>query len=124
MSVGIYNILNSEAVAKMFNTSITCVQQPNNRYHKYYLGNGLFVRSEIEELKYRDEAEEWFKAEIGLFIEYLNKVEHISYSDIARRSNSAIPTVNALRVSVKMGVRILVKFRAYVKAFENYYKGE
>lgn len=123
MSVGIYNTINSEAVAKMSDASIRSVQNPNNRCHKYYLGNGLFVRSEIEELKYQDEAEEWFKAEIGLFIEYLNKVEHISYSDIARKSNSAIPSVSALKVSIKMGARILVKFRAYIKAFENYYKG-
>jgi len=123
MSCNPHNVIRAEIVANMFGSSITCVQQPNNRYHKYYLGKGLFVRSEIEELKYRDEAEAWFRAEIGLFIEYLNKIKHISYSDIARKiGTTAISSIAFLRIGVKMGAKILVKYRKYLVFFDTYYR--
>ena len=122
MSVNTHNVIRADAVADITNHSLRYTVNPNSPINKCYLGMGMFDRVKVEEFMYEAEAEEWFRAEIGLFVEYLNKIVGISYSEIARRiGTTAISTITALRMTQKMGAKILVKFRAYLYGYDRYY---
>jgi len=116
------NILTTEQVASMFNAKAKTIINKNSDLHKFYLGNNLFVRDKIEDLKYEYESKEWFCKEISLFIEFLNKLDGISYEKIAKKARLSCNVVATHRLGQKACAKILVAWKSYVKDFETYYR--
>ena len=104
---------------------ITGLVQPesinNKLLHPAYLGNGYFDKEKLDFILDYAKEKDWFVKQIELFVEYLNKIELISYSDIARKINMSINVINSLRFGYETAIKILVKFRNYTYAFDEYY---
>ena len=123
LDISPHNVIDASEVAIMFNTTKECVAHPKSRYRHCYLGNSIFIRNEIEEIRYTDSMNEWFKAEMGLFIAYLMEIKNITGSSIAKAVGVAPTNICRLQVSLKIGAKILVKYNKYIKDFEEYYYG-
>jgi len=121
-----HNVMRADDVARITNHQIRYLVNPNSPINKYcYIGDGMFDRTGVEEFMYEKEQEEWFKAEVGNFVEYLNKIVGVSYSEMARKiGTTAISTITALRMTQKMSAKILVKYRAYLYEYDKYYSKE
>jgi len=104
----------------------TSYYNPASRYRKAYLGNGVFSKKKFLAIKDYYEARLWFKEQIYLFVEYLNKIEDIRYMTIARRIGYSYSShIHRLDFSYNVAVKILVGFRQYARKFDTYYeKGE
>ena len=105
--------------------TITGLVQPesinNKLLHPAYLGNGFFDKEKLDFILDYAKEKDWFVKQIELFVEYLNKIELISYSDIARKINMSINIINSLHFGYETAIKILVKFRNYTYAFDKYY---
>ena len=105
--------------------TITGLVQPesinNKLLHPAYLGNGFFDKEKLDFILDYEKEKDWFVKQIELFVEYLNKIELISYSDMARKINMSINVINSLHFGYKTAIKILVKFRKYTYAFDKYY---
>ena len=105
----------------MFDLTEKNAAHPNGKLRPCYLGKGLFDSECLKQLKRAEEEEQWFCSQIDLFIEYLNKIEYISYTDMARVLNVTIPMVQSLHIGLHNRAVLLVKYRDYIKKFERYY---
>ena len=90
----------------------------HSKYAYAYLGNGKFSKKKLKDI----EVEDRFKKEVYLFIEYLNKVRDISYSDISRNTGFAISLISRANLNIKACSIILAKYNMFVTGFTNYYK--
>ena len=117
------NVIKAEEASRMFDISEKNAIHPNSKIRHCYLGRGLFNLDCLRQFKKDIEYENWFKSQTDLFIEYLNKIELISYTDMAKVIKMTIPAVATLNINLKKRAILLVKFRRYLKDFDKYYKG-
>ena len=106
---------------------ITGLVQPeslnNKLLHPAYLGNGYFDKEKLDFILDYEREKKWFAEQIKLFVEYLNKIEEVSYSEIARRVKISFGVISNLQFGYKTAIKILVKFRNYTYGFDEYYRG-
>ena len=123
MSCNPHNVIRADDVANIVNRTVKSVIHPDSSINQNcYLGMGRFDRVKVEEYMYEMEAKKWFIAEVGLFIEYLNKIEGISYGEMSRKVDISINSISTLKLGQKASAKLLVKFRAYLSAYDRYYK--
>ena len=107
---------------------ITGLVQPesinNKLLHPAYLGNGYFDKEKLDFILDYAKEKDWFVKQIELFVEYLNKIEEVSYSEIARRVKISFGVISSLRFGYKTAIKILVKFRKYTYGFDKYYNAK
>jgi len=104
---------------------ITGLVQPesinNKLLHPAYVGRGYFDKEKLDFILDYAKEKDWFVKQIELFVEYLNKIEEVSYRKIARKINISINTIRNLQFGYEAAIKILVKFRNYTYGFDEYY---
>ena len=105
--------------------TITGLVQPesinNKLLHPAYLGRGYFDKEKLDFILDYEKEKDWFTKQIELFVEYLNKIKEVSYSEIARRVGTSFNVISNLRFGYRVAIKILVKFRKYTYGFDEYY---
>ena len=95
----------------------------NKLLHPAYLGRGYFDKEKLDFILDYEKEKDWFVEQIKLFVEYLNKIELILYSDMAKKVNISVNVISNLRFGYETAIKILVKFRNYTYGFDEYYRG-
>ena len=103
-------------------TGLLTPQSSNVKYlYPAYLGKNLFDKEKVDNILEYRKYQKWFVQQITLFVEYLNKIELVSYEEIAKKVNVSLQGIATLTFSYNKAVLILVKFRKYTYGFDEYY---
>ena len=103
-------------------TGLLTPQSSNVKYlYPAYLGKNLFDKEKVDNILEYRKYQKWFVQQITLFVEYLNKIELVSYEEIAKKVNISLQGIATLTFSYNKAVLILVKFRNYTYHFDRYY---
>jgi len=94
----------------------------SGKIYQAYLGDNLFDANMVDEICIEQRKKDWFRRQIELFVEYLNKIEEIEYTDMAKNIGISLAAVSSLRFSYEVAIKILVKYKNYVNRFEEYYE--
>ena len=104
--------------------TITGLVQPesinNKLLHTAYVGRGYFDKEKLDFILDYAKGKDWFVKQIELFVEYLNKIEKVSYNEIARKVRTSFSVISNLQFGYKTAIKILVKFRNYTYGFDKY----
>ena len=92
---------------------------PNvQKYAKFIRPDNTFDMGAYEE---HEAMEDFFIKQTQLFVEYLKHIENISYSQIARATNSHSSVITEHKFGINLARKICKEFKPYIKKFDAYY---